>query len=69
MHVHGILGLPSVAGICISVRSMSVIMKVATSFFGLDVFNVSFLYFYSGTVVDCYAAGLKKKGQMGKDPL
>lgn len=45
MRVHGILALPSVAGICDPLRSMLVIMNVANSFFLIRMFNVSFLYF------------------------
>lgn len=62
MRVHGIPALPSVAGICVPLRSTLVIMNIANSFFFLiRIFNVSFLYFYSSIVVDCYADHLKKR--------
>lgn len=36
MRVHGIPALPSVAGICVPLRSTLVIMNIANSFFFFD---------------------------------
>lgn len=63
IHVHV---LPSVAGICVPVRSMSVIVKVANSFL-FQMFNVFFLC--NSIVEDWYTDGLKKRSQMGEEPL
>lgn len=67
IHVHRMLALPSVAGICAPVRSMSVTVKVANSSL-FQMFNVFFLYFYNN-IEDWYAAGLKKRSEMREDPL
>lgn len=67
IHVRGALALDSVADICVPVRSISVRIKAANSFL-FRMFIVFFLYFYNSIVEDWYAAGLKKRSQMGEDP-